>query len=435
MMSGLEQKHSEISCLMYRLSALDPSDLSSHDCSLHMIAALDQYAKLRATLKALVKSATFPAPRTDASAKLEDLPADAMGRLQTSTDLTSVGRLKTTARLIKSHIRDALRSRLTDATDKAGLRGVVRFAPQLGDGGALKALWLMEEGGDWGEVGDGLRFAGQSGYCQLPITIDARDLQKHDTKTAYVSMPRVAAQWMIVGRHVVFRRRDGQQDGTFELFRDPTTNEIRAIRDEPDFAVTLNPPLSTDHVHPLQQHPFQQHLKRDDPPVRSAIGYTLHGQGGWVAIGLEYAETSVSTFIVDVIMYYHSCTHIDVHHIHGIQMEIDCGVRGGYLDTLLTRSPHTPLEGCSAVVTTEEVPVGSAYQTHLLTAFDDPFIAWVQFRVRLDHHQTVTAVLATTEQPVGSPYDAFPVRHPQTTARARRSLGFIAPVFLDGQTP
>ncbi|CEM18665.1 unnamed protein product [Vitrella brassicaformis CCMP3155] len=155
-MTGLEQEHSEISCLMYRLSALDPSALSSQDCSLHMIAALQQYAKLKATLKALVKSATFPQPRTDASAKLEDLPADAVARLQTSTDLPGVGRLRTTARLIKSHIRDALRSRLTDAIDKAGLTGVVRLAPQLGDGGVVEALWLMEEGGRWGEVGKGL---------------------------------------------------------------------------------------------------------------------------------------------------------------------------------------------------------------------------------------------------------------------------------------
>ncbi|CEM32814.1 unnamed protein product [Vitrella brassicaformis CCMP3155] len=114
MMSGLGQKHSEISCLMYRLSALDPSALSSHDCSLHVIAALQQYAKLKATLKAFVQSATFPRPRTDASAKLEDLSADAVACLQTSTYLPGVGRLRTTARLIKSHIRDALRSRLTD---------------------------------------------------------------------------------------------------------------------------------------------------------------------------------------------------------------------------------------------------------------------------------------------------------------------------------
>ncbi|CEM27758.1 unnamed protein product [Vitrella brassicaformis CCMP3155] len=262
MLSALEQKHSEISCLMYRLSALDASDLSSHDCSLHMIAALAQYAKLKASLKALVKSATFPQPRTDASAKLGDLSADAMARLQTSTDLQSVGRLKTTAPL-NYHLKMALRRRLTVAVHKAGLTGVLRFAPQLGGGGVMKALWLMEEGGSWGEVGNGLRVARQCGYCQLPVTVDA----------AYLSMPRVTAQWMVVSRHVDFRRANGQQDGTFELFRDNATNEIRAIRNQPDFAITRNPPLPTTAVHPLQQHPFQQHIKPDDPPVQSAIWF------------------------------------------------------------------------------------------------------------------------------------------------------------------
>uniref|UniRef100_A0A7S1JN47 Uncharacterized protein n=1 Tax=Vitrella brassicaformis TaxID=1169539 RepID=A0A7S1JN47_9ALVE len=276
-----------------------------------------------------------------------------------------------------------------------------------------------------------MRFAGQSGYCQLPITIDARDLQKHDTKTAYLSLPRVAAQWMIVGRHFVFRHADSQQDGPSPcVFRGPTTNEIRAIRDEPEFAVTLNPPLSTDHVHPLSQHPFQQHMKRDDPPVRSIIECTAGGQGGWRAIGPEYAEMSVSAFILDMILHHYTGSGV---HFEAMEIEVHRGVRGGYLDTLLTRSPHTPLEGCSAVVTTEDG--GTAYQTHLLTAFDDPFIAGVEFRVPPDNRQAVAVVLATTEQPVGSPDDAFPVRHPQTTARARRSLGVIAPVFLDGQTP
>ncbi|CEM02527.1 unnamed protein product [Vitrella brassicaformis CCMP3155] len=378
MLSDLEQKHSEISCLMYRLSALDASDLSSHDCSLHMIAALYQYAKLKASLKALVKSATFPQRRTAASAKLDDLSADAMARLQTSTDLQGVGCLKTTAPLVNYHVKMALRRRLTVAVDKAGLTGVVRFAPQLGDGGVMKALWLMEEGGSWGEVGNGLRVAGQCGYCQLPITIDAVDLQKHDTKTAYLSMPRVTAQWMVVGRHVAFRRANGQQDGTFELFRDNTINEIRTIRDEPGFAITLNPPLSTNMLHPLQQHPFQQHIKPDDLPV------------------------------------------------------YDAG--GGYLDGVLTRSPHTPLDGCSAIVASAGGDA-EVEHIHLLTAFDDPFTAWVQFWVVPDDRQNVSVTLVTTEQPVGSPGDPFPARYQRTAWLARRSLGPVAPVLLDGQAP
>ncbi|CEM02512.1 unnamed protein product [Vitrella brassicaformis CCMP3155] len=110
-------------------------------------------------------------------------------------------------------------------------------------------------------------------------------------------------------------------------------------------------------------------------------------------------------------------------------MDIDRGVRGGYLDGVLTRSPHTPLEGCAAVTTTEAGD-GGAGQTHLLTAFDDPFIAWVQFWVRPDDRQNVIVLLGTTEQPVGSPGDPFPARHQRTAALARRSLGPVAPLVV-----
>jgi len=82
---------------------------------------------------------------------------------------------------------------------------------------------------------------------------------------------------------VAFRRANGQQDGTFELFRDNTINEIRTIRDEPGFAITLNPPLSTNMLHPLQQHPFQQHIKHDDPPVQWPIRFDFFDGGSWAA--------------------------------------------------------------------------------------------------------------------------------------------------------
>ncbi|CEM13083.1 unnamed protein product, partial [Vitrella brassicaformis CCMP3155] len=416
-----------ISCLMYRLSALDPSALSSQDCSLHMIAALQQYAKLKATLKALVRSASFPQPRTDALAKLRDLPTDAVARLQTPANLTGVGRLRTTARLLKRHIRDAFRSRLTDAIDKAGLTGVVRFAPQLGDGSVMEALWLMEEGGGWGEVEKGLRLAAEYSYCQLPILIDAGDLQKHDTKMAYLSMPRVAAQWLIVGRHVVFCRADGQQNGTFEVFRDPSTNEIRAIRDEPEFALTLNPPLPTDGVHPFQQHPFQQHMKH---VVTIEYAEYAEGDGEWVAGWAEFICASVSTFIMDMITRHFTRSGFQ---LHFTEVDIDRGARGGYLDGLLTRSPHTSLEGCAAVMT-EEGADGTACQVHVLTASDDPCIAWITFCVTAYDRQTVSVSLLTTEQPVGNPSDPFSVRCRRSAWLARRSLGPFARIFSDGQT-
>ncbi|CEM32815.1 unnamed protein product [Vitrella brassicaformis CCMP3155] len=222
------------------------------------------------------------------------------------------------------------------------------------------------------------------------------------------------------------------QDGTFELFCDPSTSEIRAIRDEPEFALTLNPPLPTYQVHPLQQHPFQQHMKHDDPPVRSSVYYDAEEDGEWVAGGDDFISASVSAFIVDAITsHYYVSGSVQ---FHTTEMDIYRGARGGDLDGLRTRSPHTSLEGCAAVVT-EEWADGAAYQCHLLTAFDDLFIAFLVFRVELDDRQTVTVGLSTTEQPVGDAGDPFSVRYRRSAAKARRSLGLFALIFLDGQTP
>ncbi|CEM35606.1 unnamed protein product [Vitrella brassicaformis CCMP3155] len=431
-MANLEHMHSEVSCLMYRLSALDPSDLSSQDCLVHMIAASQRFAKLRATLKALVKSATFPQPRTDASAQLVDLSPDAMCHLQGSADVTVVGRLKTTARLMRDHIRQAFRSRLTDAIDKAGLTGVVRFAPQLDNDGVMTAVWLMEEGGRWDEVRKGLKGARQCGYCQLPITIEAVDLQKHDTKRAYLALPRVPAQWMIVGRHVVFRRADGQHAGTFELFYHPTTNEIRAIRDEPEFAMTLNPRLPRTFVHHLQQHPFQQHAKPDDPPVLASFKYD-HEAGEWVP-DLGLIDGSTSGFIITILLHFVRFTGPPP---ASSSAEINRSAGGGYLDKMLTGSPHTLLEGCTAAMAREREDGRHSHINHLLMSFDDPFIAWLTFKVPVnpDDLQTVRVTLATYEQSVGTPGDPWTTRYPRVISLARRPLGPVAPVLLDGQTP
>ena len=108
---------------------------------------------------------------------------------------------------------------------------------------------------------------------------------------------------MIVGRHIVFRRRNGQHVGTFELFRDPATNEIRAIRDEPEFALTLSPPLPTTAVHPLQQHPFQQHAKDDDPPVLASFKYDDEA-GEWVPDWTGLIDASTSNFIMTILLHY-----------------------------------------------------------------------------------------------------------------------------------
>jgi len=139
----------------------------------------------------------------------------------------------------------------------------------------------------------------------------------------------------------------------------------------------------------------------------------------------------MSSFIGCMIIHHYCRSRVQV---HTMLMDIDRGVRGGYLDGVLTRSPHTPLEGCAAVTTGEEVD-GHVCQFHLLTAFDDPFVASVEFRVRPDDRQNVIVFVATTEQPVGSPNDPLPARHQRTAALARRSLGPVAPVLLAGEAP
>ncbi|CEM01663.1 unnamed protein product [Vitrella brassicaformis CCMP3155] len=208
--------------------------------------------------------------------QVSDIPARPMSIVLELSDLTAVARLKATARHFRDAVRPIVRNiRLRQAIECAGVSGVVQFDDQLSHGDVMKAMWVMEEGGEggWGEVADTLRFSEHFGYCQLPVTVGAGDVQTHPTKA-----------WMIVGRHVALRRPNGQQDGTLELFR--YNHEIRAIRNEPNFAITLNPPLPLPlpnrPVHPFSQHPFQQHAKPHDPPARCRIGW--QDVVGWAAV-------------------------------------------------------------------------------------------------------------------------------------------------------
>ncbi|CEL93646.1 unnamed protein product [Vitrella brassicaformis CCMP3155] len=205
---------------------------------------------------------------------VSDLPAGPMSIVLSLSDLTAVARLKATARHFRNALRPIIRNiRLPRAIECAGVGGAVRFDDQLSHSDVMKAMWVIEEGdeGGWREVADTLRFAEHLGYCQLPVTVGPGNLQTHPTKADYSSVPRFCAQWMIIGRHVAFRRPNGQQDGTLELFR--YNHDIRAIRNEPNFAITINPPLPRPNrpVHPFSQHPFQHHAKPHDPPVRCRI--------------------------------------------------------------------------------------------------------------------------------------------------------------------
>ncbi|CEM28593.1 unnamed protein product [Vitrella brassicaformis CCMP3155] len=368
------------------------------------------------------------------SLHLTDIPDSPMSVVLALSDLTAVAHLKSTARPIRNALRPiARRFRLPKAIERAGVSGVVQFDDQLSDGDVMKAMWVVEEGGEggWGEVGDTLRVGEQCGHCQLPVTVGAGDLQTYATKADFLALPRVFAQWMLVGRHVVFRRPTGQQDGTLQLFRH--NNDIRIIRNKPGFTITLNPPLPhpTRPVHPFSQHPFQQHAKPHDPPVSSRI---LWQQGvGWVTVGINNGpvDASASSVLKRLLLVYRELA------VGGFSnsptVVVDQRVRG---DRIMTQSLHTPLDGCSHVMPWE-LADGSCAQSHVLTMSDDPFIAGMYFVIQPGNNQSAAVGIFTTEAAAaGVAHDApFAQRFPLTAAMVRRALGPIAPIVLDGQAP
>ncbi|CEL93465.1 unnamed protein product [Vitrella brassicaformis CCMP3155] len=239
---------------------------------------------------------------------------------------------------------------------------------------------------------------------------------------------------MLVGRRVALRRPNGQHDGTLQLFRH--NHEIRAIRNEPNFAITINPPLPRPDrpVHPFSRHPFQQHTKPHDPPVHSRI--TWQNGVGWATVGVNGGAVFASA----------SCLLKELLQCHRIEaagpftdspmVVVDRRVRGGHLDRIMTRSPHTPVNGCSDMLTWEAAN-GLCVQLHVLTTAADPFIAWISFGIFPGNSQDVHLFIATTEAPAaGVPHDApFAQRFPRTAAKVRRVLGPIAAIVLDGQAP
>ncbi|CEM09757.1 unnamed protein product [Vitrella brassicaformis CCMP3155] len=119
---------------------------------------------------------------------------------------------------------------------------------------------------------------------------------------------------------------------------------------------------------------------------------------------------------------------------HSPVVVVDRRVRGGHLDRIMTQSPHTPLAGCSDV-TAAEAASGWCGQEHVLTSSNDPFIAWILFGIYPGNNQDVHVIIRTSEAPAaGVPQDApFAQWFPLTAAKARRVLGPIAAIVLDGQ--
>jgi len=250
----------------------------------------------------------------------------------------------------------------------------------------------------------------------------------------FLALPRFCAQWMLVGRRVALRRPTGQQDGTLELFRH-NNNEIRAIRNEPNFAIVINPPLPLPNrrVHSFSRHPFQQHAKPHDPPVSSRILWD--GGVGWTPGGVNDGGvfSSASCLLKKLMLTHRMLAVSDIS--YSPPVAVDRSVRG-HLNRMLTRPPHTPLDDCSHMMASEAVS-GGCGQSHVLTSSDDSFVAWIAFRTLQGDNQNVEVSIRTTEAPAaGVANDApFAQQFPRTAAKARRVLGPIAAIVLDGQAP
>ncbi|CEM39672.1 unnamed protein product [Vitrella brassicaformis CCMP3155] len=228
---------------------------------------------------------------------------------------------------------------------------------------------------------------------------------------------------MIVGRHVALRRPNGQHDGTLQLFRH--NNELRVIRNEPDFAIVINPPLLPTRCvhpfHPLWQHPFQQHARPHDPPVGSRIWW-LDGVGWTAGVNAGGVSASASSLLKRLLILYHRRMAVGGMY-QSPPVAVDRSVRGGYLDRILARSPHTPLDACSHVTAYEAVS-GACLQAHVLTSSADPFIAYIAFSIPSIQRSNVRIIIVTTEAPAagvanGALRTAIPPDRRQSASRPR----------------
>ncbi|CEL99410.1 unnamed protein product [Vitrella brassicaformis CCMP3155] len=334
--------------------------------------------------------------------------------------LTDILQLKATCTWLRGLFGAAqLRDRLRHSVgSQAGLRRVVngqqvqlvRFDDdQFGVCDLLAAVCVMEEG-PWVEIGEVTEWASQCGDCELPVTLTADDINTHANKTAYRSFPRVLAQLMVVGRHVHF------SDGSRLQIVRRANGEVRGIKDEPDFRLTINPPLPAGHL-------YQQHRLEHDPPVESRICY-LGGRWGWLRL---FTCASVSSFAKRTIVEQFHATH----QINRISISLNRPVGGGRLDGLLTQSPHTAVAGCTTTFS-QDACIGRVREL-VLTDSSHNFVAWIFISDM--RNDTVMVTVHTTEAPAAGAGagGAFKDRYPVTTQLARVALGRVAPYVFDGQ--
>ncbi|CEL95994.1 unnamed protein product [Vitrella brassicaformis CCMP3155] len=296
-----------------------------------------------------------------------------------------------------------LRTRLNRCLVAKGLQAIIAFDAQLESPLLLKAIWLVDTQ-QWTEVVNALKLAAQLGFCTLPVTISLQDIQRHTTKQAYLAEPRVLALWKMIGRHVVF----GGNYGRFELF--DQQGGVRALRDEPGYELSINPPLPA-------THPFHPHTINDNPPVSSLI----HLKGGsWTSLPDLATFASASAFIMRIII----AMALPVENwgktpwVHGNRH-----AHGGVLDGPLNHSPHQPPDGCTAVVAFRMDDMNPPLEGRLLllTSFDMPFVAWVVLVSRADTN-IVGVCVSTTEPPVSGASDTFKDRRPTAAPLVRGLL-------------
>ncbi|CEM31157.1 unnamed protein product [Vitrella brassicaformis CCMP3155] len=354
----------------------------------------------------------------------------------------------------------ALRTRLTHSlhhkllADGTRLDTVLVFDAQTVSepGVVLAAMWLVEEQ-TWDEVAEVLRWAEQCGRCKLPVKVTAANINKHADKTAYVSLPRVLAQLMVVGRRVRFKDGEGQ-GSRLKLFRHG--HEVRAfydkaIEDEADYRLLIDAPVIEDEAiedeeviedeedlddGPLPAgHLYEQHRLEHDPPVRSRNYWDeFDGGFGGGGFGNRTDDASASSWAKRLVL-----NHFEwKHHWRTYCASIDLNRRvgGGRLDSLLTQSPHTPVAGCTTTFSSD-----GCVRYLVLTDSSHDFVAWLGIEDLEDG--TVEVLVKTTEAAVskvpgavgsremsgGAFKDCFPV----TTRLARVALGRVAPYIFDGQ--
>ncbi|CEM17394.1 unnamed protein product [Vitrella brassicaformis CCMP3155] len=296
---------------------------------------------------------------------------------------------------------------------------LLTFDDQIDEGGLLAAVCVTEaeaEAAVREETGEVIALAAQCGICQLPVRITSADLHQFPNKGVYLALPRVLAQLTVVGRHINFGN-----DISFQLFHRGHT--VRAIRDQDGFELTTKPTLPPDHL-------YEQHRQDHDPPTRSPIVYGAHGWRSHLPRDYSSASSLVKNKILDYFKSTQSALTTLTFHLLGRGVD-----ENQLLNTILSQSPHTPVEGCSTTASFCSPTTGIFERRLVLTDASHPFVAWL----RISRIGTYVQVLAETTEPdrdpLIGPIWTFQNRFRETAQLARLVLGPVIAAELFDKTP